>query len=634
MAKLTLTNPGSIANDQSFLTQLGNNNDLVEAAIENTLSRDGSSPNNMNAQLDMNSYPIINLPLPTTDTEPVRKGEFDELEDDFTTGMAELDAAVAAAQLAETNAELAETNAETAETNAEAAQAAAEAAALDAEGSAALAQAHIDDTTDAHDASAISNVPAGGVAATDVQSAINELDTDKLAASSYTAADVLSKLLTVDGVGSGLDADLLDGSSSAAFAAASHTHAISDVTNLQSSLDAKAPIANATHTGTFTTVGIDDNATGERIQIEDAVLNVGSSTSASEYWVIRPIADGLLGVGGDDAANEGANIRLYGATHATKAKDFDIRENTTTIVDWDSSAALLTLTNDQVQKGGFYIEERAADRPDTAGWGQFWVLNNTPNIPKFTDDAGNALTFAMLEKANTFTNSFTISKAGAAGNFILFEDTDTGAFSNIIRFYANSASPANGDRFGDLKWDFNSSTGVQRTGFEWYCIVTDTTNASEDARLEIYVIKNGTLTQEALIYNGWLLGAATGSDKGTGSINSTSGYFENGNLASAGFWVRATANSTTIQQSHNVASVADTATGRMTVNIATDFAANTWAGQVTLEVNNADAAVLVPSFDTGNIAAGSVIIEAWLVGTTTEALTDPTSWCVVGFGNR
>lgn len=38
-----------------------------------------------------------------------------------------------------------------------------------------------------------------------------------LASSSYTAADVLSKLLTVDGAGSGLDADLLDGTSSAGF---------------------------------------------------------------------------------------------------------------------------------------------------------------------------------------------------------------------------------------------------------------------------------------------------------------------------------------------------------------------------------------------------------------------------------
>ena len=37
----------------------------------------------------------------------------------------------------------------------------------------------------------------------------------KLASSSYTAADVLTKIKTVDGAGSGLDADLLDGQSSA-----------------------------------------------------------------------------------------------------------------------------------------------------------------------------------------------------------------------------------------------------------------------------------------------------------------------------------------------------------------------------------------------------------------------------------
>lgn len=48
----------------------------------------------------------------------------------------------------------------------------------------------------------------------------------KLDASAYTAADVLAKLLTVDGAGSGIDADLLDGQSSAAFlSAASYTAA-------------------------------------------------------------------------------------------------------------------------------------------------------------------------------------------------------------------------------------------------------------------------------------------------------------------------------------------------------------------------------------------------------------------------
>lgn len=44
---------------------------------------------------------------------------------------------------------------------------------------------HLADTVDAHDASAISNVAAGSIAATDVQAAINELDTEKVAKATF-----------------------------------------------------------------------------------------------------------------------------------------------------------------------------------------------------------------------------------------------------------------------------------------------------------------------------------------------------------------------------------------------------------------------------------------------------------------
>jgi hypothetical protein len=65
---------------------------------------------------------------------------------------------------------------------------------------------------------------------------------DFLAASDYTAADVLTKIKTVDGAASGLDADLLDGNEASAFALsghnhtgvyadASHNHAASEVTS-------------------------------------------------------------------------------------------------------------------------------------------------------------------------------------------------------------------------------------------------------------------------------------------------------------------------------------------------------------------------------------------------------------------
>lgn len=57
MAKLVLNNieAGFASN-----TALNANFDLIETAIENTLSRDGTSPNDMFANLDMNGYLIIN----------------------------------------------------------------------------------------------------------------------------------------------------------------------------------------------------------------------------------------------------------------------------------------------------------------------------------------------------------------------------------------------------------------------------------------------------------------------------------------------------------------------------------------------------------------------------------------------
>lgn len=44
----------------------------IEAALDTLLSRDGASPNQMTANLDMNSNKILNLPTPITSTEPVR----------------------------------------------------------------------------------------------------------------------------------------------------------------------------------------------------------------------------------------------------------------------------------------------------------------------------------------------------------------------------------------------------------------------------------------------------------------------------------------------------------------------------------------------------------------------------------
>lgn len=70
----------------------------------------------------------------------------------------------------------------------------------------------------------------------------------KLDSSAYTAADVLAKLLTVDGSGSSLDADTLDGSHASAFAASSHTHSYAATNHTHSYL----PTSGGTLSGQLT----------------------------------------------------------------------------------------------------------------------------------------------------------------------------------------------------------------------------------------------------------------------------------------------------------------------------------------------------------------------------------------------
>lgn len=79
MPKLELTDPVSLENEASAVALITANNALIEAAMEKTLTRDGTSPNQIEADLDMNSYRILNLPEPVDPTEPVRKQELDDI---------------------------------------------------------------------------------------------------------------------------------------------------------------------------------------------------------------------------------------------------------------------------------------------------------------------------------------------------------------------------------------------------------------------------------------------------------------------------------------------------------------------------------------------------------------------------
>lgn len=71
MAKITLNDLANLQNESTAVSTFNANNVLIETAMENTLSRDGTSPNQMSADLDMNSHRIYNLLDASTNQEPI-----------------------------------------------------------------------------------------------------------------------------------------------------------------------------------------------------------------------------------------------------------------------------------------------------------------------------------------------------------------------------------------------------------------------------------------------------------------------------------------------------------------------------------------------------------------------------------
>ena len=76
MAKLTLTDPTS---NYRSTVQIMDNNTATEAALENTLSRDGTGPNAMGATLDMGTNQVINVVDPSNAQDAATKGYVDGL---------------------------------------------------------------------------------------------------------------------------------------------------------------------------------------------------------------------------------------------------------------------------------------------------------------------------------------------------------------------------------------------------------------------------------------------------------------------------------------------------------------------------------------------------------------------------
>lgn len=125
------------------------------------------------------------------------------------------------------------------------------------------------------------------------------------------------------------------------------------------------------------------------------------------------------------------------------------------------------------------------------------------------------------------------------------------------------------------------------------------------------------------------------------AASSTSSFVSPGNMhrhpGHPKFWgyVTVAAGTPTLQTSYNITSITDTATGRLTVTIATDFSSANWSPFVTVQRPGTLAELHIPTIRNATIAAGTVQFENLsLNGGGSQVLADPESWSVSGLGDQ
>jgi hypothetical protein len=176
---------------------------------------------------------------------------------------------------------------------------------------------------------------------TEVDNNFSNLNNDKLETSAYTASDVLTKLLTVDGSGSGLDADLLDGFNQ------DTANTANAIVRRDGSGNFAAGTITATLSGTATNatnVGITNDTTtnatwypalasatsgNNNVRVSSTKLSFNPSTGVLSATSFTGAGTGLTGTA--SSLSIGGNAATAtSATNATNATNLALTNDTTT----------------------------------------------------------------------------------------------------------------------------------------------------------------------------------------------------------------------------------------------------------------------------------------------------------------
>lgn len=158
-------------------------------------------------------------------------------------------------------------------------------------------------------------------------------------------------------------------------------------------------------------------------------------------------------------------------------------------------------------------------------------------------------TYAQLRTSNSFTvgdQTITVSGVGPASRLQSTDATDQDWQALILD--RQSATPAASDYLASIQW-YGRNTGAQARSYGAIVgQIVDATAGNEDGRLGIWTYVAGSTGLRAYVEQGLVVGSPAGWDKGTGSLNAQTIYWNGTSLAGkqtiilpwSAFWGRAT----------------------------------------------------------------------------------------------
>lgn len=214
----------------------------------------------------------------------------------------------------------------------------------------------------------------------------------------YEDADVLAKVKNVDGAGSGLDSDLLDGQNGSFYLdRTNHTgsQAIGTITSLQATLDAKELAANKGVANGYASLGVDGKVPTSQLSL----------LALTDVFVVASQAAqlALTAEEGDVAVRTDLNKSFIhnGGTSGTMSDWQELLTPTDAVLSVNGQTGAVTLTTTHIAEGAnlYFTDERVDDRVSA-------LLQS-----------GGALTWTYNDGAGTLTPSIANAVAsGAAGH--------------------------------------------------------------------------------------------------------------------------------------------------------------------------------------------------------------------------